>query len=166
MSILFDISNSRSSKLRQGVGSMVQMWSWFDDSDYIGILLIEKSGFLLHCFFDISNTRSLKLRHGVSLLRSHVLNNCHVSPWFMTYMCLACWISLTLVITWLCHVFLADVVYWRESGRRSRSHLDLTVHIQLGFHTSRFRDSWSQYFLTSPTVDPRNLKMVLDQRST
>jgi len=39
----------------------------------------------------------------------HMSNSCHVSLWFVTYICLKCWISLTLVIAWMCHVSLANV---------------------------------------------------------
>ena len=62
-------------------------------------------------------------------------------------MCLECWISLTLVITWLCHVFLADVsqincpdviLIWRLKLRRNFAYRkirisvdDITCHLQL-----------------------------------
>jgi len=92
--------------------------------------------------FDVSNSRSAKLWKGVNLLTSHVSSTCHVSPWFVIYMCLKCWISLTLFITWLCHMFLANMVCWRESDRWSRSYLDLTAVIKSLYHISRFQDSW------------------------
>jgi hypothetical protein len=40
----------------------------------------------------------------------HMLNSFHMSLWFVTYMCLKRWISLTLVIAWLCHMSLDDMV--------------------------------------------------------
>ena len=77
---------------------------------------------------DISISRFSKLRNDVNLLTSHVdwhvSNNCHVSLWLVTYMCLKCWISLTLVIAWLCHVFLG-----------------LLTCLVSGFHISALRDS-------------------------
>ena len=40
MSINFDMSNSRSPKLRQGLGSTIQIKAWSDDSDFIAIFHI------------------------------------------------------------------------------------------------------------------------------
>ena len=151
---------SRSTKFRKEVESTIQIISWSDSSDYIVISHIAISGFLMSIIFDMSNSWSPKLWHGVHMLMSHVLNNCHVSPWFVTYMCLACWISLTLVITWLCHVFLVDVVFWRESDRQLKCDLDLMAQITSWFFISQNRDSYCIISLTSPTRDPWNVNMV------
>ena len=148
MSIVFDMYNSRSPMPLHWLESTVQIWSWFNDCDLSRDFVYRKIGipiamFLWHFQNAILETPtwcpSADVTHGLTCVEY-----CHVSLWFVTYMCLKCWINLTLVITWLCHVFLVDVVCWRESGRRSRSHLDLTVQVQSRFHTSRFRDSWCQ----------------------
>ena len=80
----------------------------------------------------------------------HVLNNYHVSLWFVTYMCLKCWISLTLVIAWLCHVSLANVVCWRG----------LLMCLFSRFRISALRDSWCWESLTSPSPGIQNPGMI------
>ena len=160
MLIFFDISNNRSSKLWHGLESTVQIWSWFNDCNLsrdfpYREIEIPVAMFLWHFQNAILETLTWCPSADVTRALTRV-EYFHVSLWFVTYMCLKCWISLTLVITWLCHVFLADVACWREAGRRSRSHLDLTVQVQSGFHSSWFRGLWCQWTLTYPTRDSRN----------
>jgi len=148
---------------------MVQIWSWFNDCDLsrdfaYREIRIPIALFLWH--FQHAILETLKWCPSSDVTRGLTrVEYCHVSLWFVTYMCLKCWIILTLVITWLCHVFLADVVCWRESDRRSRSHLDLMAVIKSQYRISRFRDSCGYYSLTSSTLDPRNFKMYWDQWS-
>ena len=104
--IFFDIFNTRSSKPRKGLGSMVQILSWFNGCDWITNSHITILAFLLRCFL-------------VSL--------CHDSR-------------------------NSDM----ELAQRSRSDLDSTAVIKSRFWISRNRDSCGWYYLTSPTLDPRN----------
>ena len=52
--------------------------------------------------------------------------------------------------------FLLDMVCWHGSSRWSRSYIDLTVQVQLGFHSSRFQGLWCQWNLTFLTRDSWN----------
>ena len=121
MSIFFDMSNSQSLMPLHWLELMVQIWSWFNDCDLSHDFSYQEIGihvamFLWHFQNVILETPtwcpSIDVTCGLTLVEY-----CHVSLWFVTYMCLKCWISLTLVITWLCYVFLDDVLCWRESGR-------------------------------------------------
>ena len=127
MSIFFDMSNSQSPMPLHWLESTVQIWSWFNGCDLSRDIAyreieIPVAMFLWHFQNTILKTPtwcpSADITRGLTCVEY-----CHMSLWFVTYMCLKCWISLTLVITWLCHVFLADVVYWRELGRQSISYL-------------------------------------------
>ena len=90
---------------------------------------------------------------------------CHVSLWFMTYMCLKCWICLKPVIPWLCLVSLADVVCCRELDQWFRCNLGSMATIESQYRILRFRSSWCQDILALQSLDPRYSDTGCDQRS-
>ena len=74
MSINFDMSNSWSPKLRQGLGSTVHICPRSNGRDYIRVSHIAISRVLWLLFFEFFNSRSSKPRQGVG-------STVHITPW-------------------------------------------------------------------------------------
>jgi len=93
---------------------------------------------------------------------------CHVSLWFMTFMCLKFWNSLTPIITRLCHVSLSDVSWidsldhmliWRFRFSQDFLHHDfgVSVVIEHGTRETLILDS----LMSSTQMAPDPLPPIL-----
>ena len=151
MSRVFDIAKCRipipDTPMREinGPDLILIQWLWLHHD--FGVSIAVSSWHIKVPIADVS----ADVTRGLTRVRS-----CHVSLWFVNCMSLKCYICLTPVILWLCHVSLGDLVYRRELDQRSRSYVDLTIQIQSGFRISRNRGFSCRVKFALWNPDPRN----------
>ena len=124
------------------VGSTVQMWSWFNGSDYVEILHITKSGFLWMILLVISNSRSPKIQQGVrSTVHTLDDSTVQISSWFRTSWFQHSWRE----SSWQLHLLVCETPKW--------SHLNFSAFRTLQLWDSCCESPWHlQLSVSEPPV--------------